>query len=112
MFFNRARELGYLSDRYNAERAEIIVLYGRRRVGKAPCFSNGRRVSLASFSLPAGPTKRFFWGSSPVRSRASSLGIPYPIPIRTLLGARLLAQSLNWQASSGWSWCSTSSRTW
>ena len=35
MFFNRARELGYLSDRYNAERAEIIVLYGRRRVGKS-----------------------------------------------------------------------------
>ncbi len=35
IFLNRTRELGYLSERYNAERAEIVVLYGRRRVGKS-----------------------------------------------------------------------------
>ncbi len=35
MFLNRTRELGYLSDRYRAGRAEIAVLYGRRRVGKS-----------------------------------------------------------------------------
>ena len=33
MFLNRTRELGYLSERYAAGRAEIVVLYGRRRVG-------------------------------------------------------------------------------
>lgn len=35
MFLNRTRELGYLNDRYQANRAEIVVLYGRRRVGKS-----------------------------------------------------------------------------
>jgi AAA+ ATPase superfamily predicted ATPase len=34
MFLNRTRELSYLNDRYQARRAEIVVLYGRRRVGK------------------------------------------------------------------------------
>lgn len=34
MFLNRTRELGYLTDRYQVGRAEIVVLYGRRRVGK------------------------------------------------------------------------------
>ncbi|MGQ9552633.1 MAG: ATP-binding protein [Anaerolineae bacterium] len=35
MFLNRSRELGYLEDCYRAGRAEIVVLYGRRRVGKS-----------------------------------------------------------------------------
>lgn len=35
MFLNRTRELGYLTDRYQTSRAEIAVLYGRRRVGKS-----------------------------------------------------------------------------
>jgi hypothetical protein len=35
MFLNRTRELGYLDERYAAGRAEIVVLYGRRRVGKS-----------------------------------------------------------------------------
>ena len=35
MFLNRTRELGYLDDHYQARRAEIVVLYGRRRVGKS-----------------------------------------------------------------------------
>ena len=35
MFLNRTRELGYLSERYAAGRAEIVVLYGRRHVGKS-----------------------------------------------------------------------------
>ena len=34
MFLNRTRELGYLDTRYQARRAEIAVIYGRRRVGK------------------------------------------------------------------------------
>ena len=38
MFLNRTRELSYLSERYAAGRAEIVVLYGRRRVGKSALF--------------------------------------------------------------------------
>ena len=34
MLRNRKRELGYLDTRYASGRAELVVLYGRRRVGK------------------------------------------------------------------------------
>ena len=34
MLINRTRELGYLDTRYAGRRAEFVVLYGRRRVGK------------------------------------------------------------------------------
>ena len=34
MLRNRERELGYLDTRYASGRAELAVLYGRRRVGK------------------------------------------------------------------------------
>lgn len=34
MFIGRKKELEYLEDRYKSNKAEMIVLYGRRRVGK------------------------------------------------------------------------------
>jgi AAA+ ATPase superfamily predicted ATPase len=34
MLHNRHRELGYLDTRYASGRAELVILYGRRRVGK------------------------------------------------------------------------------
>jgi hypothetical protein len=34
MFVNRVRELAFLERRYASEQAELVVLYGRRRVGK------------------------------------------------------------------------------
>jgi AAA+ ATPase superfamily predicted ATPase len=34
MLRNRQRELGYLDTRYASSRAELVVLYGRRRIGK------------------------------------------------------------------------------
>jgi len=34
MLHNRVRELGYLNTRYAGRRAELVILYGRRRVGK------------------------------------------------------------------------------
>ncbi|MFN3981327.1 MAG: ATP-binding protein [Caldilinea sp.] len=34
MFINRVQELGRLHERYTSNRAELFVLYGRRRVGK------------------------------------------------------------------------------
>jgi len=59
MFLNRIQELGYLDDRYRAGRAEIVVIYGRRRVGKTallfewsedkPCvFFFARRANKAT----------------------------------------------------------------
>lgn len=34
MFIGREKELEFLNERYNSKKAEFIVLYGRRRVGK------------------------------------------------------------------------------
>ncbi len=34
MFIGREKELKFLSDKYNEDKAQLIVLYGRRRVGK------------------------------------------------------------------------------
>ncbi|RMF31618.1 MAG: ATP-binding protein [Chloroflexi bacterium] len=34
ILYDRERELGYLDTRYRSRRAELVVLYGRRRVGK------------------------------------------------------------------------------
>jgi hypothetical protein len=34
MFVGRESELKFLNERYNSKNAELIVLYGRRRVGK------------------------------------------------------------------------------
>ena len=33
-FYNRRRELGALREALRSERAELVVIYGRRRVGK------------------------------------------------------------------------------
>lgn len=85
MFLNRTRELGYLSDRYDMGRAEIVVLYGRRRVGKSallfqwsedkPCiFFFARRADKATllgefsraiqtFATGAPPTETFSYAS-------------------------------------------------
>jgi len=34
MFVNRTKELSQLEKRYNSNKAEFVVVYGRRRVGK------------------------------------------------------------------------------
>ncbi|MFB6244864.1 MAG: ATP-binding protein [Candidatus Nanohaloarchaea archaeon] len=34
-FINRERELDFLAEKYSSEQAELIVLYGRRRIGKS-----------------------------------------------------------------------------
>jgi len=45
-FINRGRELGFLEERYRSHRAELIIVYGRRRVGKTLLlrkFLSGKR---------------------------------------------------------------------
>jgi len=39
MFLDRDRELAWLDDCYNSGKAELLVLYGRRRVGKSALLS-------------------------------------------------------------------------
>ena len=34
MFIGRKQELQFLEDKYNSKGVQLIVLYGRRRVGK------------------------------------------------------------------------------
>jgi AAA+ ATPase superfamily predicted ATPase len=77
MFLNRTRELGYLSERYAAGRAEIVVLYGRRRVGKSallfewsegkPCiFFFARRADKATLLGEFSRAIRTFCTNCPV----------------------------------------------
>ncbi|MCD4780030.1 MAG: hypothetical protein K8S27_05700, partial [Candidatus Omnitrophica bacterium] len=33
-FVNRTRELEFLQRKYNSKEAELIIIYGRRRIGK------------------------------------------------------------------------------
>lgn len=76
MFIGREAELQFLNDKYNEKKGQIIVLYGRRRVGKTEtlrefckgkrhvffsCTQSTDRVQLARFSkqilregIPAG----------------------------------------------------------
>lgn len=47
MFINREQELGTLAQLYQSQRAELFVLYGRRRVGKTEllrAFCEGKRA--------------------------------------------------------------------
>lgn len=65
MFIGREAELRFLEDKYSAEKGQLIVLYGRRRVGKTEtlrefckgkphvffsCTQTTDRVQLAKFS--------------------------------------------------------------
>ena len=34
MFVDREFEQGFLNEKYSSDRAELIIIYGRRRVGK------------------------------------------------------------------------------
>lgn len=46
MFINRVRELAFLERRYVSDQAELVVLYGRRRVGMTELlrrFCEGKR---------------------------------------------------------------------
>ena len=61
MFLNRTRELGYLSERYAAGRAEIVVLYGRRRVGKSALLFEWSDGKPCIFFFARTRTRRPCW---------------------------------------------------
>jgi len=39
-FINREQELKFLENKYRSDKAELIVIYGRRRVGKTELLNN------------------------------------------------------------------------
>ena len=107
MFLNRTRELGYLSERYAAGRAEIVVLYGRRRVGKStllfewsegkPCiFFFARRADKATLLGEFSRAIRTFSTNSPGGQMTS------PIPRGGQRSAPLPSWPLNAGSSSSW----------
>ena len=49
MFIGRARELEFLQECYDSERAELVVLYGRRRIGKTELLQQFARDKEAVF---------------------------------------------------------------
>src|SRR5574341_510038 len=58
MFINRQKELDLLTAMYRSNRAELFVLYGRRRVGKTEllrAFSEGRPHLFFIATLSADP---------------------------------------------------------
>ena len=58
MFVGRKNELKLLSDAYRSEKDELVVLYGRRRIGKSSLvkyFAQGKR-SYYEFEALEGET--------------------------------------------------------
>ena len=51
MFIGRKAELQFLEERYASREAELIVLYGRRRVGKTELLNEFMKGKQAVFYL-------------------------------------------------------------
>lgn len=77
MFVGRKTELKFLQDKYNSPKAQLVILYGRRRVGKTEtlrefcrgkphvfysCTQSTDKVQLARFS------QQIFAGGSPCQA--------------------------------------------
>jgi hypothetical protein len=60
MFINRYAELANLEARYRSERAELFVLYGRRRVGKTELLRHfcASRATISRFCGPSPKDRR------------------------------------------------------
>lgn len=50
MFIGREAELEFLENRYHAAGGQLVVLYGRRRVGKTETLRQFARENSMSFS--------------------------------------------------------------
>lgn len=49
MFVGRKKELDFLNERYQSAKAELIVLYGRRRIGKTELLHQFAKDKQAVF---------------------------------------------------------------
>lgn len=48
-FINREKELSFLQEAFNSDRAEFIVIYGRRRIGKTELIKKGIQGKKAGY---------------------------------------------------------------
>ena len=48
-FINREKELSFLHEAFNSDRAELIVIYGRRRIGKTELIKKGIQGKKAGY---------------------------------------------------------------
>ena len=55
MFTNRETDLGFLEGRYKSNKAELIIIYGRRRVGKTRLLQEFVRDKSIYTSSPMCP---------------------------------------------------------
>jgi AAA+ ATPase superfamily predicted ATPase len=78
MFLNRTRELGYLNERYQAGRAEIVVLYGRRRVGKSALLFEWTEGKPCIFFFARRADKSVLLAEFSQAVRAFAIGNPAP----------------------------------
>ena len=53
MFVGRCRELGILNEAYRTRKSELVVLYGRRRIGKSSLVYRFAENKPAFFSFEA-----------------------------------------------------------
>jgi uncharacterized protein len=51
MFFGRDKEFKYMDELYSSEKSELLVIYGRRRVGKTALVNKFLETKKAHFSL-------------------------------------------------------------
>lgn len=51
MFIGREEELNFLEDRYNSADGQLVVLYGRRRVGKTELLRQFCKIKSMFFIL-------------------------------------------------------------
>ncbi len=84
MFINRHAELANLETHYRSERAELFVLYGRRRVGKTEllrhfCADKPHVFFIATLSSRFRPACLFFAGDLAAHpcGRTGGLYLPF-----------------------------------
>ena len=70
MFVGRKQELQFLEDKYNSKGGQLIVLYGRRRVGKTETLREYIRKMQRTGKLPFRYQRMGrWWGRTTVRRK-------------------------------------------
>jgi len=76
MFVNRESEIQFLLDRMNSDKAEFVIVYGRRRIGKTELLRNAFQKGKAIYfvaDLGADQDQR--------RRFSEALNLLYPNPL-------------------------------
>ena len=66
LFIGRSRELSELNRLYQSKRAEFLILYGRRRIGKTRLITHWMETAHGVY--PSVKPRAFFWVAEPTSS--------------------------------------------